>query len=171
MFIARVSKGRTIQEFMVGVLIAPTVLNTFWFTSFGTTAIEMQKAGLTDLSNIATELVVFEVFSSLPMGSIISFVAIILIVSFFITSADSATFVLGMQSTYGSLTPPNNIKLVWGILQSTIALILLSVNGLSALQNTIIIAALPFSFVILLMIFSVLKALNQELVLIRKKQK
>ena len=80
----------------------------------------------------------------------------------FITSADSATFVLGMQSTNGSLTPPNNVKLVWGIIQSTIAVILLSVNGLTALQKTIIIAELPLSFVMLIMVVSLLKALKED---------
>ena len=98
----------------------------------------------------------------MPLSTVISVFAVILISSFFITSADSATFVLGMQSTNGSLTPPNKVKLAWGFALSVIAIILLSVNGLDALQNTIIIAALPFSFVMLLMIISLLKALKAE---------
>ncbi|WP_342513461.1 BCCT family transporter [Sporosarcina sp. FSL K6-1522] len=162
MFIARVSKGRTIREFMVGVLIAPTLLGAFWFAAFGTTAIDIQKKGIVDLTQFDTELVIFEMFHTMPFSLGISIFAILLIASFFITSADSATFVLGMQSTNGSLTPPNNVKLTWGIIQSTIAVILLSVNGLTALQNTIIIAALPFSFVMLLMVVSLLKALKAE---------
>lgn len=161
MFIARVSKGRTIREFMIGVLVAPTVLGAFWFTAFGTTAIEVQKSGV-DLASASLELTIFQMFDTMPMSWIISVFAILLIASFFITSADSATFVLGMQSTNGSLTPPNSVKLIWGVIQSTIALILLSVNGLSALQNTIIIAALPFSFIMLMMVISLLKALQQE---------
>lgn len=170
MFIARISKGRTIREFMIGVLVAPTLLGTFWFSAFGTTAIDIQKKGLTDLTTTSTELTIFEMFNVMPMSLFISVLAIFLIGSFFITSADSATFVLGMQSTNGSLTPPNNVKLTWGIIQSTIAVILLSVNGLTALQNTIIIAALPFSFVMLLMIVSLLKALKAELKLIKSKK-
>lgn len=162
MFIARVSKGRTIREFMIGVLVAPTLLGSFWFSAFGTTAIDMQKQGLTDLTASSTELTIFEMFNAMPLSLFISIFAILLIASFFITSADSATFVLGMQSTNGSLTPPNNVKLIWGIIQSTIAVILLSVNGLTALQNTIIIAALPFSFIMLLMIVALLKALKAE---------
>ncbi len=117
----------------------------------------------------STELTIFEMFNVMPMSLIISFFAILLIVSFFITSADSATFVLGMQSTNGSLTPPNNVKLIWGVIQSTIALILLSVNGLTALQNTIIIAALPFSFIMLLMVVALIKALKAELKLMKLK--
>lgn len=162
MFIARVSKGRTIREFMIGVLVAPTLLGSFWFAAFGTTAIDIQKSGVLDLAKTDAELVIFEMFSSMPFSFVVSIFAILLIASFFITSADSATFVLGMQSTNGSLTPPNSVKLTWGIIQSTIALILLSVGGLTALQNTIIIAALPFSFIMLLMVVSLIKALKEE---------
>ena len=171
MFIARVSRGRTIREFLVGVLIAPTILGAFWFAAFGSTAIDIQMGGKIDLSQFSTELTIFEMFDAMPWSLILSVAAIILIASFFITSADSATFVLGMQSTNGSLTPPNNVKLIWGLIQSTIAVILLSVNGLTALQNTIIIAALPFSFVMLLMVFSLIKALREEMDSIKKKSK
>lgn len=162
MFIARVSKGRTIREFMIGVLVVPTLLGSFWFAAFGTTAIDIQRRDIVDLTQFSTELTIFEMFNQMPFSLLISVFAILLIASFFITSADSATFVLGMQSTHGSLTPPNQVKLIWGIIQSTIALILLSVDGLTALQNTIIIAALPFSFVMLLMTVALLKALKIE---------
>lgn len=167
MFIARVSKGRTIREFMIGVLVVPTVLSAIWFSAFGTTAIETQKAGIIDLASSATELTIFEMFSGLPFSFAVSLIAILLITSFFITSADSATFVLGMQSSYGSLTPANNLKVVWGIIQSSIAIILLYVGGLDALQNVIIIAALPFSIILIMMIVSLFKELKLE----RKKVK
>ncbi|AOV06212.1 BCCT family transporter [Sporosarcina ureilytica] len=170
MFIARVSRGRTIQEFLVGVLVAPTILGAFWFAVFGSTAIDIQMNGLVDLTQFSTELTIFEMFDAMPWSLFLSIAAIILIASFFITSADSATFVLGMQSTNGSLTPPNNVKLTWGLIQSTIAVILLSVNGLTALQNTIIIAALPFSFILLLMVVSLIKALRAELQLMKRKR-
>ncbi|WP_432363239.1 glycine betaine uptake BCCT transporter [Sporosarcina sp. UB5] len=163
MFIARVSKGRTIREFMAVVMLAPTILSAIWFSTFGATAINIQREGIADLSKTSTELTIFEMFHEMPLSFIISLVAVLLIASFFITSADSATFVLGMQSTNGSLTPPNSVKITWGVIQSTIAIILLSVNGLTALQNTIIIAALPFSFIMLLMIISLIKALQSEL--------
>ncbi|PIC63799.1 glycine/betaine ABC transporter permease [Sporosarcina sp. P13] len=162
MFIARVSKGRTIREFMIGVLVVPTVLSAIWFAAFGTTAIETQRAGVIDLASSATELTIFEMFSGLPWSFVISMIAILLIISFFITSADSATFVLGMQSSYGSLTPPNNLKIVWGVIQSSIAIILLYVGGLGALQNVIIIAALPFSVILIMMIVSLFKSLKEE---------
>ncbi|ARF17440.1 BCCT family transporter [Sporosarcina ureae] len=163
MFIARVSKGRTIREFMAGVLLVPSFFGFLWFSTFGTTAIEMQNNGIADLASLNIEVVAFEMFHAMPLSLVLSLFAILLVTSFFITSADSATYVLGMQSTYGSLTPPNSVKVVWGIIVSTIALILLSAGGLLALQNTIIIAALPFSFVILLMMYALFKSMNEEL--------
>lgn len=170
MFIARVSKGRTIREFVTGVLVAPTLLGAFWFSAFGTTAVDMQKRGVADLAEASTELTIFEMFHLMPLSTFISIFAVILIASFFITSADSATFVLGMQSTHGSLTPPNGVKLAWGITLSVIAVILLSVGGLDALQNTIIIAALPFSIVMLLMVYALMKALKKELKMMKAKK-
>lgn len=163
MFIARVSRGRTIRSFITGVLIVPTLFVSIWFAVFGTTAGTLQNEGVADLTQFSTELVLFNMFDQLPISFILSVIAILLIASFFVTSADSATFVLGMQSTKGSLIPPNNVKIVWGIAQSSVALILLYVGGLTAIQNTIIIAALPFSFVMILMIISLFKALNKEL--------
>ena len=162
MFIARVSKGRTIREFMIGVLLAPSAFAFIWFSAFGTTAIDLQMSGVADLASADTEIVIFQLFSELPWSNIMSGLAILLVTSFFITSADSATFVLGMQSTYGSLTPPNSVKVIWGLIQSTIAIILLSVGGLGALQNFIIIAALPFSFIILFMVYALFKELDKE---------
>lgn len=163
MFIARVSKGRTIREFMAGVLLVPSFFGFLWFSTFGTTAIDMQDKGVADLASLNIEVVAFEMFNSMPLSIVLSLFAILLVTSFFITSADSATYVLGMQSTYGSLTPPNSVKVIWGVIVSTIALILLSAGGLQALQNTIIIAALPFSFVIVLMMYALFKSMNEEL--------
>ncbi|APH06617.1 glycine betaine uptake BCCT transporter [Bacillus weihaiensis] len=161
-FIARVSRGRTIREFLIGVLLLPAVVSFLWFATFGTSAIEIQKAGIVDLTQFATEEVLFAIFNQLPGSTILSIVAITLISTFFITSADSATFVLGMQTTYGSLTPSNSVKLTWGIAQSTVALILLYSGGLQALQNALIIAAFPFSFIIALMMISLYLSLTKE---------
>ncbi|ALS79894.1 MULTISPECIES: BCCT family transporter [Planococcus] len=169
MFIARVSKGRTIREFLTGVVLAPTIFGSIWFATFGTTAINFQKSGI-DLASFPAEQTLFAMFNEMPFGFIMSIVAILLVSTFFITSADSATFVLGMQSTRGSLLPSNQIKILWGIAQSTVAAILLSVGGLTAVQNTIIVAALPFSFVIILMVISLFKALNSEMDMIKNKK-
>lgn len=161
-FIARVSKGRTIREFVIGVLLLPTLVSFIWFAVFGTSAIEIQKAVPTDISSLATEEVLFAIFNELPWSTILSIVAIALVSTFFITSADSATFVLGMQTTNGSLTPPTAVKLTWGVAQSLIALVLLFSGGLQALQNALIIAAFPFSFIIILMMISLYRSLAKD---------
>ncbi|MFS0644235.1 BCCT family transporter [Siminovitchia sp. 179-K 8D1 HS] len=161
-FIARVSKGRTIREFMIGVLILPVIVSFIWFAVFGSTAIDLQQSGAVDLTEFATEEVLFAVFNQMPFSTILSIVGVILIAIFFITSADSATFVLGMQASYGSLTPPNRIKVVWGIILAAMAAILLYSGGLQALQNSLIIAAFPFSVIMILMMYSIYKALRKE---------
>lgn len=161
-FIARVSRGRTIREFIIGVLLLPTLVSFMWFTVFGTSAIEVQKAASIDISQLATEEVLFAVFHELPWSTILSIVAIALVSVFFITSADSATFVLGMQTSYGSLIPPTAVKLTWGFAQSIVALVLLYSGGLQALQNALIIAAFPFSIIMIIMMISLYRSLAKD---------
>ncbi|WP_282173220.1 glycine betaine uptake BCCT transporter [Cytobacillus firmus] len=161
-FIARVSKGRTIREFVFGVLLIPSLIGFIWFSTFGGTAIMQEHQGKAKISELATEEALFGVFSNLPMGTALSIIAILLISTFFITSADSGTYVLGMMTTNGSHHPGNKIKLVWGILLAAISLVLLYSGGLQALQNTMIAAALPFSVIMALMTFSLIKALQKE---------
>lgn len=168
-FIARISKGRTIRQFLFGVLLIPTIISFIWFAAFGTSAMNVQDSGI-DLTGLLTSEVLFGVFHEMPMGIILSIIAIVLVAIFFITSADSATFVLGMQSTNGSLDPANSVKLVWGISQSLIAVILLSVGGLDALQTALIIAAFPFSFIMLLMMGSFYKSISEEYKIIKRKR-
>ena len=96
-FIARVSKGRTIRQFLFGVLMIPTLISFIWFAAFGSTAIDVQNSGV-DLTGLLTSEVLFGVFNEIPLGVILSIIAILLVTTFFITSADSATFVLGMQT-------------------------------------------------------------------------
>ncbi len=161
-FIARVSRGRTIREFVIGVLLLPTLVCFIWFTVFGTTGIEVQKAVSHDISQLATEEVLFAIFNELSWSTILAIVALALVSVFFITSADSATFVLGMQSTYGSLNPLTAVKLTWGFTQSVVALVLIYSGGLQALQNALIIAAFPFSFIIILMMISLYRSLVKD---------
>lgn len=160
-FIARVSKGRTIREFLMGVLLVPAMVSFFWFSVFGTTAIEIFKK-VPVIGDLAVELKLFAVFQEMPMGFGLSLIALALIATFFITSADSATFVLGMLSTHGSLEPSNRIKIIWGIAQSLIALVLIYAGGLNALQSAAIIVAFPFSLVLIMMMLSLYKEGNRE---------
>ncbi len=164
-FIARVSRGRTIREFLLGVLIVPTLVSFLWFSIFGMSAMNLDN--VQEIANLATEKQLFGTLMEYPLGAIMSIIALCLIGTFFITSADSATFVLGMQSTNGSLNPPKTVKFSWGFAQAGMAAILLYTGGLQGLQNALISAALPFSIIMLLMMYSLYKALNED----RLKQK
>jgi glycine betaine transporter len=165
-FIARVSKGRTIREFVIGVLLVPTVFGGLWFSVFGGSAVYLeyfQNEAIMDVVNErGQEVALFTVLSHFPLGNIMSYIAIFLIATFFITSADSATFVLGMQTTGGRLNPPNRVKFIWGLVQSASAAVLLMAGGLGALQTASIIAAFPFTIIMILMIFSLVKTLRTE---------
>ncbi|WP_078409327.1 glycine betaine uptake BCCT transporter [Priestia abyssalis] len=165
-FIARISKGRTIREFIIGVLAVPTVFGALWFSTFGGSAVYLDLFEnipvMQVINDKGSEVALFYVLEQFPLGTLMSIIAIFLIATFFITSADSATFVLGMQTTGGMLNPPNMVKFVWGIAQSAIAAILLYTGGLGSLQTASIIAAFPFSFVLLLTAFSLFKSLKEE---------
>ncbi|MGI2239296.1 BCCT family transporter [Staphylococcus cohnii] len=163
-FIARVSKGRSIREFVSGVLLAPVLVSLVWFAAFGVLGIETAKK-TPKIFDMPPETALFGVFNEVPLGFVLSIVTLLLIATFFITSADSATFVLGMQTTFGSLNPSVIVKVIWGIAQALIAFILLfsgGDNGLNALQNMAIMTALPFSIIILCMMVSFYKDANQE---------
>lgn len=166
-FIARVSKGRSIREFISGVLLVPVIVSFIWFSVFGVLGIETAKKHK-EIFDMSVETQLFGVFHHLPMGMVLSIIALLLIASFFITSADSATFVLGMQTTFGSQNPSAFVKGTWGVAQSLIAFVLLLSGGgdgeagLTALQNAAIISALPFSFVVILMMISFYKDANKE---------
>ncbi|WP_404459130.1 BCCT family transporter [Oceanobacillus kapialis] len=165
-FIARVSRGRTIREFVLGVLLVPTIFGALWFTVFGGSAINLeyfQGANIqADVNEIGTEAALFSVLENYPFAIVMTIIAILLITTFFITSADSATFVLGMQTTNGSLYPPNIVKLIWGLLQSSAAAVLLWQGGLEALQTASIIVAFPFAFIMILVIASLIKSFRAE---------
>lgn len=174
-FIARVSRGRTIREFVIGVLLVPTIFGTLWFTVFGGTAIHLEffeGANIMGQVNALGEgVALFAVLENFPFGIVLSIVAILLISVFFITSADSATFVLGMQTSRGNLNPSNRIKFVWGIIQSATAAVLLWQGGLAALQTASVIAALPFSIIMILIVISLLKSFKEEARLMELKRK
>ncbi|SFJ66635.1 glycine betaine transporter [Halobacillus dabanensis] len=161
-FIARVSKGRTIREFVTYVLLAPSLISFLWFTTFGGAAITTELSGLVSISSLSAGESLFGVLETYPLSMVFSMLAILIIVTFFVTSADSGTFVLGMMTTNGSQNPSRQIKVTWGIYLSITALALLYSGGLQALQNTMIIAALPFSVIMAFMVISFLKSLNQE---------
>ena len=162
LFIARISKGRSIREFITVVLLIPTVLSFFWFSVFGTMANTVQQNGLENLTKLEDEQLLFGTFKHYPLGMLMSIIAIILIFTFFITSADSATYVLSMLSEDGRLIPTNGKKVVWGVIVAGIATVLLYAGGLDALRNTLIIIALPFAVVIALIVVALIVEVYHE---------
>jgi glycine betaine transporter len=166
-FIARISKGRTVREFVLGVLFVPTLFCALWFSVLGGTSISLEMVDHAGINNVINtqgkEVALFTVLEQFPLGTFMSIIAMFLIATFFITSADSATFVLGTLTTHGNLNPPNPVKFTWGIIQSVAAAVLLWSGGLKALQTGSIIAAFPFAIVMIIMIIALLKSFKQEI--------
>ncbi|MFB9134324.1 BCCT family transporter [Vibrio sp. AK197] len=167
-FIARVSKGRTVREFMTAVLIVPTLVTVVWMSVFGGLAIEqvadkvgaLGTQGLTDVS-----LAMFEMFDVLPYGAILSTIAIILVLVFFITSSDSGSMVIDSITAGGKMDAPVPQRIFWALMEGAIAIALLWVGGteaIQALQAGAISTALPFTFVLLLMCVSLIKGMSTE---------
>lgn len=161
-FIARISRGRTIKEFMLGVLFVPAVVCFIFFAVFGVSAINIEQLGIAAISNYSLETATFAVLQEYPLGFLMSIMTIVVIAVFFITSADSATFVLGMLTVGGSINPPNAVKIMWGLTMSAVAAVIVYFGGTQGLQNILIIAALPFSVVILLMGISFYKTVRKD---------
>ncbi|MFC7319642.1 BCCT family transporter [Halobacillus campisalis] len=167
-FIARISKGRTIKEFMLGVLLVPSIVCFIFFAVFGVSALDLEQNGIVAISEFPMETATFGMLEHYSLGFLMSIITIFVVAIFFITSADSATFVLGMLSTDGSIEPHNSVKIIWGIVLSSMAASVVYFGGTAALQNVLIIAALPFSVVVLLMGASFFKAARQETAPARK---
>ncbi|MBR9871755.1 MAG: BCCT family transporter [Gammaproteobacteria bacterium] len=168
MFIARVSKGRTVREFVTAVLIIPTVITTVWMSGFGGTALEqiqngvgvLADKGLTDVS-----LATFQMFEGLPLTGIISFVGIILVLVFFVTSSDSGSLVIDSITAGGKTDAPTAQRVFWVVMEGAIAAALIFGGGddaLGAIQAVAISAGLPFTLILLIMTWGLLKGLSQE---------
>ncbi|AQU78151.1 MULTISPECIES: BCCT family transporter [Planococcus] len=169
-FIARISRGRTVKEFMLGVLLVPSLVCFIFFAVFGVSALNLEQNNIAKISEYSLETATFGVLQYYPLGTLLSIITLVVIAIFFITSADSATFVLGMQTTGGMLNPPNLVKITWGLIQSAVAAIVIYTGGTQGLQNALIIAALPFSLVIILMGISFLKAASYDPLVKNKKR-
>lgn len=164
-FIARISRGRTIREFVAGVLAAPTALSLLWFAVFGGSALWLETEGRKGIAAAVERDVTSAFFAALqhfPLGGALGVAATLLIVIAFVTSADSTTFVLGMFSSGGDMNPAPRLRLVWGILQGAIAATLLVSGGLRGAETACLVAALPFTAVMLLMAAALQKALWEE---------
>jgi choline/glycine/proline betaine transport protein len=168
MFIARVSRGRTIREFVVGVLLVPMGFTFAWMTFFGDTALHMlMQQGITGLADAVaadTSVALFQFFEHLPLSSITSLLATVLVITFFVTSSDSGSLVVDMLTSGGAEDSPLWQRLFWAVLEGVVAAVLLLAGGLGALQTATIASALPFTVVMLLMCWGLLRALRIEAV-------
>ncbi len=165
LFIARVSRGRTIREFIIGTVLAPTLAGSVWFAVFGGTGLNMeiwQNVPIAAAAKVDVSTALFAMFEALPFAAFLSGVATLLVLVFFVTSGDSATFVLGMMSTQGNPNPGARVKVIWGVLVAGIAASLLMAGGIRAVQTATIVFALPFAFVILLMTLALWRAVRAD---------
>ena len=165
MFLARISRGRTIREFVVGVILVPSVVSLLWFSIFGGAAIAQQRDG-TDLAGRGTpESQLFGMLDNLPLAGIASFVVMLLVAIFFVSGADAASMVMGTLSQRGTLNPSRWAVVFWGTLTGGIAALLLWSGGsdaLSGLQTMTIIAAAPFAVVMIGLCVSLYRDLSSD---------
>jgi choline/glycine/proline betaine transport protein len=167
MFIARVSRGRTIREFVAGVLLVPTLLTFFWMVVFGDTALHIELFGeggivapVSDPDTLPTAI--FVLLEKLPLSSITATLATIVVAIFFVTSSDSGSLVVDILTSGGHPDPPISQRVFWALMEGTVAAILLVTGGLTALQTAAITTALPFCVIILLICWSLVRGLRAE---------
>ena len=167
MFLARISRGRTIREFCLGVLFVPAGVSMIWFAIFGGTAITMEREGESIWGDGSAETQLFNLLHNLPAGEIVGVVAVILLGTFFITSADSASTVMGSMSMFGRSDANPWVSACWGLATALIGMTLLVSGGDDALnnvQNVTIVAAAPFLVIIILLMFAIVKDLSSDVI-------
>ncbi|AEE23498.1 choline/carnitine/betaine transporter [Glaciecola sp. 4H-3-7+YE-5] len=163
MFIARVSRGRTVREFIISVLLVPSVACVFWMTVFGGTAIQQVVAdGYQTAVNAELPLQLFAVLDGLPLASITSFIAIVLVIVFFVTSSDSGSLVIDVISAGGKVEAPTPQRVFWCVFEGLVAVSLILGGGLIALQAMAVSTGFPFTIVLLIAAFSMVKGLMSE---------
>lgn len=180
-FVARISRGRTIREFILGVLFIPITILFLWFTAFGGSAIHMElmaavdpnvaSPGLIEAVRADTGSAIFKLMESFPLTSALNMLIVVMIVLWFVTSSDSASFVIDMLTSGGDTNPPKIQRLFWAGTEGVIAAVLLAAGGLSALQAASIVSGFPFALVIVIMMYSLLRGLSRDrLILYRNQQ-
>ncbi|MCP9222227.1 BCCT family transporter [Erythrobacter sp. LQ02-29] len=165
MFIARISRGRTIRQFVLGVLVVPVLFTFLWMTVFGNTAIALDMSGVAPIARIVSNnlpTALFATLSELPLASVTSLIATVLIVTFFVTSADSGALVIDMITSGAAENPPVWQRIFWAVCAGLVAAVLLLAGGLEALQTAAIASALPFAVIMLFICYGLLRALRME---------
>ncbi|MFC7494120.1 MULTISPECIES: BCCT family transporter [unclassified Nocardioides] len=174
MFIARISRGRTVRQFVSGVLLVPSLVSLVWFCVFGGAAIDLQKAG-TDIAGAgggAVESQLFTTLESFPLSTLTSILVMVLVGIFFVSGADAASIVMGTLSERGTQHPSRPTVIFWGVATGAVAAVMLLVGGddaLTGLQNITIVAALPFVVVMIGLAFSLVKDLRSDPLVVRRK--
>ena len=166
MFIARISKGRTVREFILGVMVIPTLLSFVWMSVFGGSAIYLQSSGLANIveavnADVSTAL--FVMFKYFPFTQILSLVGIVLVTVFFITSSDSGSLVVDHLTSGGKLDSPVTQRVFWAVMEGVVASVLLIGGGLTTLQTAAVCTGLPFAVILLLIIYALYIGFTQEL--------
>ncbi|NEB78485.1 BCCT family transporter [Streptomyces sp. SID14478] len=164
-FIARISRGRRIREFLIGVLLVPSGATVVWFCVMGGTGIRLDSTGKVDMASKVTEgaeASLFAMLDALPLGTLTSWVAMILVMTYFVTSADSASLVMGSLTSRGALHPRTWLVVTWGVLMAAVAAVLLVAGGLESLQSATILVALPFVVVMMALCWALLKELRED---------
>ncbi|EGQ26301.1 BCCT family transporter [Mammaliicoccus sciuri] len=173
-FVARISKGRTIKQFMFGAIFIPVLGSFTWFSVMGGSAITfIQNAGATALATAVESDVtsaLFKFFEYLPMSVFLSILAMVLVIVFFITSANSAVFVLGMISENGNPNPSHLTKIVWGVIIAAISVVLIMTGGLAGLQSALVATAIPIAVLMLFMCYSTFIGLREEAAIISGRE-
>lgn len=173
-FVARISRGRTIREFIFGVLFIPMLLLFFWFTTFGGSAVHMElmgNYGLIEAVKADYGSAIFKLIEYYPLTKPVTLVIVVMIMLWFVTSSDSASFVIDMLTAGGDTNPPKIQRLFWALSQGVIAAVLLLAGGLSALQAVAIIAGFPFAIVVFVMMYCLWRGLTRDrLTLYRNQQ-
>lgn len=165
-FIARISRGRTIREFVLGVMIVPVALSMLWFATFGGAAIHFEifaNAGIAEAVAQEVPAGLYALLDQFPGSGLLSVLAVTLVFTFLVTSADSATFVLGMFTSRGVLNPTRTVRVLWGSLQLLVVVVLLLTGGLTSLRTVSIIAAFPFMLLMVLLAVSLYRDLSADI--------
>ena len=163
MFIARVSRGRTVREFLISVLIIPSVVSVLWMTTFGGTAIDQYVSqGISTVRDAGVDLQLFLMLEQLPLAQITSFVAILLVIIFFVTSSDSGSLVIDSITAGGKVDAPTPQRVFWAIIEGAIAIALLLGGGLTALQTMAVSTGFPFTIILLVACYAIVKGLMSE---------
>ena len=172
-FLARISRGRTVREFCLGVMLVPAGLSTVWFAIFGGTAIKMEQAGESIVGDGSNEEQLFNLLHSLPGGYIMGVFALILLGTFFITSADSASTVMASMTQSGKTEAKPWLAAMWGLATAFVGLTLLISGGsdaLNSLQSVTIVAATPFLFILIALMFAIVKDMSNDTIYLDKKE-